>query len=181
MERASRPPAGGVCFPFRRRTVLKLLLTNVRLTLAGTALFAFALLCYADPAWAKAAGVDVWSIRELNDELASGTARRQELDIHDEVIQRRIALKEGIVGDLLAGRLSLAEATSQFAALNLPRADAMAVIRATYPGRTDEEKLARNVIEYARLRVDDKTPPGVMARLEAEFDRLARPAATTVH
>jgi hypothetical protein len=91
----------------------------------------------------------MFQVSELREELNSEVELGESLDLVNVEIQRRIAIKEGLVADLIAGRTTLACVTEQFLALNQGRPEYMRVIRVTYPGASDFEKSAHNVISYA--------------------------------
>lgn len=129
----------------------------------------------ADPTLVQSLGLDVWNYRALEREAAEAEAAGRDLTAEAVDVNQRIELKEALIGDLIAGRTTLAEVTTQFAALNEPRPHYQEVIRTHFPGRTDKEKLARSVIEYARPRITDAAEDQVMARLEAELAEMADP------
>ena len=63
-----------------------------------------------------------------------------------------------------------AEVTSQFVTLNQAYPEYLRVIRTHYPGAKDEEKTARNVIEYTLPRVPDPSRRhALVRRLHAEL------------
>src|SRR5207253_5127135 len=94
----------------------------------------------------------------------------RQLDSEDAEIQQRTGVKELLIQDLIAGHSSLAEITSQFLALNQGRPEYMWVIRTNFAGTTDEEKMARNVIQYAVTRTADPTQKDRLARqLQADL------------
>ena len=72
-----------------------------------------------------------------------------ELDLENAEIRDRIAVKEGLISQLLRGQSSLAATTEQFMALNESHPEYLDVIRRSCPGATDEEKMARNVLEFS--------------------------------
>jgi len=82
----------------------------------------------------------------------------------------RIKSKYKVAEEVLAGRLTLCEAALQFE--HIQRGwDNESGFRATYPGKTDGEKLCRQVLQWVKrlasekkIRVDD-----TLAQLEAEF------------
>jgi hypothetical protein len=130
------------------------------------------------PGWVRSFGLDVWSLPELHEEVAAAAEQSRELQAEDDDIQQRIVVKEALIADLIAGRTTLAEVTAQFLILNKARPEYMAVIRAHFPGSTDQEKVARNVIDYARPRVADPVRrEQLVQRLEAELVRM--PVAET--
>ena len=142
-------------------------LIAVPVVLAGAVAVAFA----ANPAWARSAGLDVWNVSELSRQKEELAERHEELTAVDTDICRRIGAKEAVVRELIAGRTDLARATAEFVALNQPNPEYMRVIRETFPGSSDEEKMARNVIAYTLPRVEN---PGARARLARQLETELR-------
>src|SRR5436305_5683334 len=66
----------------------------------------------------------------------------------------RMAVKEALAADLVAGRATLADVSARFLALNGPEPGYMAEIRRRHPARSDEESQALNVIAYALGQVE---------------------------
>jgi hypothetical protein len=134
-----------------------------------------------NPSWAKAVGVDVWNLPTLEQEFQDAKETSKELTLLDCDIQERIVAKETKIDELKAGRRTLAEVTDEFLALNQSRPSYMVVIRTHYEGRTDREKVARNVIHYVRTRMDDPAEEAaVLSHLDAELNEMntAEPPAT---
>jgi hypothetical protein len=124
-----------------------------------------------EPVWVTA-GLDVWNAPALRQELADGAKRHRELGETGAVVMRRIEAKEALVGRLIDGEISLAEAAARFLDLNRIREDHMSLLRAMYPDMTDDERTARNVIAYTATRLADlpaDRQAEVTERLEAEF------------
>jgi hypothetical protein len=148
----------------RRRTVAVLVLA------AGVAIA-------ADPSLVQSAGLDVWNVRQLEQEAQAQSTVSHQLTLTDGEIQQRIALKEVLIADLIEGRATLAEVTAQFMALNECSPGCVSVIRKTFPGQTDQEKTARNVIDYVRARISDPVQRAqVLVRLEGELARMTETA-----
>lgn len=124
----------------------------------------------AKPQWVEAVGADVWNLPALHAKIDEAEERSRELGADGEEVRHRIAVKETIIADVLDGRCDLAAATARFTELNASHPDCMSVIRSSYPGDTDEEKLARNVISYCESRVPAAQRPALTARLTAELD-----------
>jgi hypothetical protein len=102
-----------------------------------------------------------------------------ELRRADELERRRIAcagrqeIRDHIIRDVIAGRLSLEEAGERFQQLN--EADphfSWAVFRAAYPGATDDERCRRQVIAFVRIDLEDEpSRSSVIGKiLERELD-----------
>lgn len=129
------------------------------------------------PTWAKSVGADVWNVPALNNEARAAISKNERLDAEDDQVRRRMAVKEALVAELIAGRTSLAEVTARFAEMNATRANYVALIRETYPGATDREKAARNVIDYVFSRVPAAERAAVVRRLDAELQQIIAPSA----
>jgi hypothetical protein len=109
----------------------------------------------------------------LRAQIAALTAQAAAIDGDREVILARMALKRELVGELAAGRVSLAEATGRVLALNREHPEYMGTIRWNYPGRTDEESQARNLLDNVQMALDDPDDRArVRERLTAEFREL---------
>jgi hypothetical protein len=153
---------------------LSRLFTARRLLTAAVLLAAVS--AVADPSWARAAGLDVWNVRDLEQELETATRNQDRLTVEDATILNRIHVKEALIGDLIAGRVSLAEATAQFLAFNADNPGCVAVLRVAYPGDTDEERTAHNVMDYAIQRVANPAERAALAsRLAAELVEMTHP------
>lgn len=148
-------------------------MTIRRALLLGTPAVALALALWIVPAAREEA--------QLKARLAALGEETGDMDAHAATVRSRLAVKYALAGDLVAGRVTLAAAAARFHDLNRDVPEYMDVIRAKFPGRTDEESQARNVVEFALAGVGD---PGeqarVRGRLAAEFRTLfpdARPVA----
>lgn len=128
--------------------------------------------CAAHPGLCAALGLDVWNLPELRSRVEAERTEERELTAEDDDVRQRIAAKETVIADLIAGRIGLDAATERFAEMNAGRAHCLDAIRATYPGDTDEEKMARNVIAYCETRVPAAERDELTARLEAELHQM---------
>ncbi len=146
-------------------------MSRPRLVTAVAALATLTILA-CHPTLAKSIGADVWNVPALNDQLRESTGASERLDIEDDEIKRRIDLKETIIEELLAGRITLAEATAKFTELNATRPKYMEAIRASFPGATDQEKAARNVISYSLTRTPVDTRAAVSQKFDAELEKM---------
>lgn len=143
----------------------------VKLCLAVPAI-AIAVVSVANPRLAERLGLDVWNLPELHAKYEAAETRDREIAAESEDVQHRIAVKETIIADVLAERSDLATATARFAELNATRPECMDMIRVTFPGDTDQEKLARNVMAFCATRVSAAERAALVARLEAELTRM---------
>ena len=138
-----------------------------------------------DHSWATSVGLDVLNVPALNDESASETEKMRDLDTESAEIRRRIEVKDAMIQNLIAGRTTLAEVAAQFLALDENRPTYMNVLRSNNPGATDEEKMARHVIDYTFPSLGKESliqKAAVMVRLEAELHHLTSgPAPSSNH
>jgi hypothetical protein len=137
---------------------------------------------YADPSWTTDLGVDFWSVPTLKARLQHENEWRDQLDARDDVVLQRIAVKNQIVGDLLARRKSLVQAAAEFKELNEDQPRYMEALREAYPSRSDEECFCRNVIAYvaSAVQLRPARAKAEVARLEAEL-QAARDSNGLVH
>jgi hypothetical protein len=159
-ESPMSPPGDATVLNARNAAPALVLLPAVALAalLGGTASFATGLF------QTRSERIDIEEQRELESHL----------DVIKGEVVRRVAIKNALVAELIAGRTTLSEVTGQFLILNQSRPDVMAIIRATYPGSTDQEKSAHNVIAYLRVELNHAPPAEqteVLTRLKIEFDR----------
>jgi hypothetical protein len=123
---------------------------------------------------AAAAGVDVWRLPGLERELKEQERAEARLDAEYDAVARRMAVKEALVGELIAGRASLADVTDRFQELNRDQPETMAVLRRVYPSADARETTARNVLGYAWYHPfpSPAARAAALCRLDAEFARL---------
>ena len=99
-------------------------------------------------------------------------AEREKLDALLHGVARRVDAKEQVAQEVAEGRLTLAEAAARFRDMNqqLP-AFAWDTFRQAYPGRSDDERHCRQVIEFVRAQVQalSMADRAVAGRLEAEL------------
>lgn len=124
------------------------------------------------PTWAKSLGADVWNMPALKEQLRESQNDIARLDAEDQGVRQRIAVKESLVQDLLAGRATLAEVTEQFTALDASRPEYMDILRANHPAASDREVMARNVISYALPRVPAEERAAVSSKLEVDLQQM---------
>lgn len=157
--------------------MLESLLSRPRVLIASCAAAAAVVLA-VHPSLAQTIGADVWNVPSLKEQVRASAAEEDRLDGEDGEVMRRIAVKEAIIADLIAGRTTLADATARFVALNASRPHYLAALRETYPGATDDEKFARNVISFAVARVPAHRRSELSSRLEGELRQSCDAVAT---
>jgi hypothetical protein len=164
-------------------------MTNVRrigatsaATLSGVAV-AVILTSLAAPKWTQAAGLDVWNLPTLQNQIE--TSARNDLTMNAEIEdnRNRLAMKTLLIDELVAQRTNLKEVTEQFLILNQNRQSTTFAIRASYAGATDEEKTARNVIALAGMRLSCSFVEKVklLARLTVELRNLTGDPTVEIH
>ncbi len=125
------------------------------------------------PAWAVRMQLDWWSLPELQEEVRHGESRSARLDARCHELTARLTGKDAAIRDLRAGRLTLLQAAARFRDLN-GADDTAAIDRwGRFAGATQEERLCRQVIQWAGAAGPAGEP--TRRRLEAELaDLLAR-------
>src|ERR1700687_6167903 len=92
----------------------------LRLSLAfGTVAAVLIGIGYSRPSWAASYGVDWWTLPELEKNLQHVLQEQEQLDRQTTRIKDRLAGRQRVVDDLVAGRTSLLEAAAQFRSLSL--------------------------------------------------------------
>ncbi|MBA4190213.1 MAG: hypothetical protein C0467_19685 [Planctomycetaceae bacterium] len=122
--------------------------------------------------------IDIFQTRGARVQLEEEQKLHNHLDVVNRDILRRVTIKNELIADLISGRTTLVEVTRQFFVLNQSRSEYMTVIRQNYPGDTDEEKTANNVMGYIMAELAHVSPAyrdEVLNRLKMEFD-IAYPA-----
>ncbi len=132
----------------------------------------FLTVAVACPGLARA-GVDFWDIDNARADLTETSAEARELAVRDDSVMRRIAIKEELITDLIAGRASLADVSARFLELNADEPGYLDVLCATVPGDSDAERAARNVIDYTGPRISSPAARAdLRIRLEAELAHM---------
>jgi hypothetical protein len=164
-------------------------MTNVRrvgatsaATLFGVAV-AVILTSLAAPKWTQAAGLDVWNLPTLQNQLETSARNDFAMNAEIEDNRNRLAMKTQLIDELVAQRTSLKEVTDQFLVLNQNRQSTTFAIRASYSGATIEEKTARNVIAVAEMRLTGSfiEKAKLLARLTGELREITGGPAAETH
>ena len=110
-------------------------------------------------------------------------ADRDKMDAHQNEVGQRIAYKNALITELLAGRATLSEVTDEFLRLNQDLPTAMVIIRAKHPVQSDEELSALNVLDYVAERIKHEPyDPVLLADLYKQFlHRFGHDASDTTH
>jgi hypothetical protein len=145
----------------------------VSLLTAITALAAVAAILTADPKEAATAAANPGAANDPN--VARLNTRTYEFAI-------RIAYKDSLIRELVAGRTTLARVSDEFLRLNEEEPVELRVVRERCPGSGDEEKSAHNVLGFVlQLRLPADEEARVLDRLGREFaDRFGHPPAANL-
>jgi hypothetical protein len=103
--------------------------------------------------------------------------RRQRLDAQDGLADRRLAFKEAVVRQLIAGELTLPEAASRFKQLNEQTGARRDYFRECHPSLSAEEAACRQVILWVQVELHQSAPARAeeaVRRLEAELEGRLR-------
>jgi hypothetical protein len=129
----------------------------------------------AYPESAEALGVDIWNLPALERQVEQSERFDAELDEWGRTIFTRLDGKHRVTLELLEGRLSLLQAAVRFRDLNtLPRRNPVD-LRDLFPGRSDAERVCRQVIRWASEEgraIDPKRGESLQASLEKELQQL---------
>jgi hypothetical protein len=143
--------------------------------LAALALAGLAGMGQAVPDWAEDAGFDFWNLPQINRQLEEQARRSEDLDARLESSLNRIELRQRIIGELLAGQITLSQAAAQFRDLTWAVPKYVALIQMQYPNMNEAEKYCRYVLDYARRYSGHHKEPGqIISRLEREFNQSCR-------
>ena len=107
----------------------------------------------------------------LTQELQQLKEDRSRLEQESVVVSNRMAVKEALIEDLIAGRITLMVVAERFAEMNSEGSNAE-IIRNHYAGESDLERNAHNVLAYAEPRVNHPSAKELLMReLNHQFRR----------
>jgi hypothetical protein len=153
----------------------------LRLLVAPALLVALAagLFCLAPQAF-RPLGLDFGDLPALHRRLDESRRRGEELERRRKAVLRRIAAKERVVAELVAGRLTLRQATARFRDLKGELHDVPPPPGLAWGGSAGEWH-CREVMGWADGWLAEHAPAraaAVAARLEAELRRHRDPTGT---
>jgi hypothetical protein len=99
--------------------------------------------------------------------------RREALSNHERALAESLEVKRQAVAELIAGRLTLAQAVARFRAAQAAKAGEGGGASGTYPGLSDEV-LTQNVLSWVAAQLCDQPAKAaaVEARLRAEQEQM---------
>jgi len=104
----------------------------------------------AHPALAQAAGVDFWELPDLRFGQDQMQAERVVLERQGETTYRRTRLRYETIVDVAGGRLSFDEGVARFVQLNRASPVAASRVPELFPGDTEEDRAAWQLIGQLR-------------------------------
>jgi len=122
----------------------------IRLSALGVVLIALVAV-WTQPDFLDRCGLNLAFLSELREQRVRAGQRRDVLDRHAEVIKARICAKQKVVHELLAGRIAFLQAARQFKDLNETPITCQDNYRSRFPGRSDGEKVCRQVLAWLDL------------------------------
>jgi hypothetical protein len=141
---------------------------NRIVTVAAIALALFALSTWAaDPAWARSAGLDVWNVGRLEDELRHNRDEYLRLEVKHAAMLRQFEANDILLRDVFDGRRPLTEAADVLWETNQDMPGFVTVIHMNFRGPNTQARVAHNILD--RLALDRDLPAG---RKAAEMNRL---------
>jgi hypothetical protein len=111
--------------------------------------------CFFRPDALSDVGLDFWRLPEYQEALWRERHRERRLNALDQVIRARIDAKHEVAADLIADRITLAQATSRFRSLCLEPLNVLECICPYERGATQQERLCRHVIFWVASRLAD--------------------------
>jgi hypothetical protein len=129
------------------------------LRLAGCAAFAGLLIaggCALRPDLFVGPRLDSWDWPKSLRQYHAASERDEELARQDRFALERIKAKDAIARDLIAGRLSLAEAAARFGELPHPPQQMRELLRHYQGAGSDEENMRQHVLDWACLLLEEE-------------------------
>jgi hypothetical protein len=125
----------------------------------------------AAPEWVRRAGLDLWNMTEISEELRETNQESVRLQDEAERLRESIEAAGYITTRLIARELSLAEATSLLEPLLEQRHGFKAIADPSHPAPTFRKSVARSLIDRVRraLHADPRRLASLEAQLEDEY------------
>jgi hypothetical protein len=124
------------------------------------------------PKWATAVGLDVWNVLALERTISAEERRREMLMAQLEIIRDRAEAKRQVVLEVLARRLTLLQAAAHFRRLNAEPPDLPGSAPEILPGRTENERYCRLILDRVRDASKDMAPSQAVELLHQLEDEL---------
>jgi hypothetical protein len=134
-------------------------------------------LSYVQPRWCRSLGLDWEKLAEARRTLREERQVEARLDETMAVLRRRIQAKARISRELAAGKVTLFKAAALFRVLNDGPEGRPNQYRTLWPGRSDGEKLCRQVIAWTHCELSKSAhsqADELRCRLEGELEEHIR-------
>jgi hypothetical protein len=135
---------------------------------------ALAVLSGVRPQWTAALGLEWGDLPGLVKILVNEHRREEAIMRRAEVVARRVADKSEVTIDLVAGRITLLEATARFRKVDKDTGAYVKYPTDLYPGATEEERLCRQVIAWAGYERGGTAGDALVPRLNEELRQHLR-------
>ena len=127
------------------------------------------------PGWCRQTGLDVWNYAAVEAERRWQDARGEELGDRLRRFRAQLVVGDHLAGELVAGRLSLADAADELARLNAGRGGFADGLAAAFPDAPDfRHRVARYAIRQGLGRLAGPDRAAAADRLEAEYAALGK-------
>jgi hypothetical protein len=147
------------------------LVRRVRIPLYAAGVLSAVMATY--PGGVGAAYQNASEISKLNAEMEQLHHDRARMEQECVLVANRIAVKEELVEELIVGRKSLQEVSTEFARLHSDEPVQALVLQHMYPGASELEYNARTVLGYAEQRCgSDSMKERVMENLNCQFREM---------
>jgi|GEM_PF-5102274 len=125
-----------------------------------------------DPVLAEAAGIDVWNVGRLEDELRDANRKGDQLSTLNQTLQSQYQVNQAIVYDVINGKRKLTVAAEQLWKMNHQSSGYAYVITSIRKGPTIIAKVAHNIMCNAtqELSQNPVQQRELVARLRAEYE-----------
>jgi hypothetical protein len=123
------------------------------------------------PRWVKHVGLDMWNLPGLRASTQEAHEKSEELQLEQERLDRSIEAGEHVAVRLIAGTITLAQATDELEPHLRARPGFDEIHKFAYQTKTLRQGVARYVVNRATWLLDNDPSrrAAVSARLEAEF------------
>jgi hypothetical protein len=123
--------------------------------------------CWGGPA------KDISQLPDILSQIAADQQLGAELENRSAALHRANDAKQDVTREVLAGRMTLAQAVECYRKIHENLPIPWASMRKNYQGETDQERFGRNVISWVQSEAEDRPEmQETLARLDAEFERF---------
>jgi hypothetical protein len=127
---------------------------------------------YFQPDWLDELDLQFWRLPEYQEALVREDRRKADLEALFQTVLDHSGTKSAVGRELVAGRMTLAEATERFRELFSHSPGALDAVYLSEQGRTKAERLCRHTIRWVQSTLNDRPAEAreVGRRLEAQLD-----------